>query len=153
MLLKDLLRVRRDQGIAVEITRRSGLSPSALSRLESGVNANPTYDTLVRYARAIGVEIRLTIDEPSMDGQGPLRGNLTEDEQVVLAMVRVLGLDESIRRLVMAMPLATPSRRGISPVVLRPAEPSEVQTPVAKPSKKRRNVEFNNSSPQSAQHT
>jgi DNA-binding phage protein len=50
---------RESQGITlVEIAERSGIDAPALSRLETG-RTNPTFATLSRYARALGLVPRL----------------------------------------------------------------------------------------------
>jgi DNA-binding Xre family transcriptional regulator len=46
-----------------EVARRSGIDKAALSRLENGLNANPTLKTLEVIARSIGVRIRLAVEE------------------------------------------------------------------------------------------
>jgi transcriptional regulator with XRE-family HTH domain len=41
------------------VAEASGLDKAALSRLENGKFLNPTMSTLWRYARAVGVELKL----------------------------------------------------------------------------------------------
>lgn len=65
-MLRDVLHKLRDErehrGLSLaEISRRSGIDKGALSRLENAVNANPKFDTLVRYADALGVELAMTV--------------------------------------------------------------------------------------------
>jgi len=43
------------------LAERSGIDKAALSRLENGLQTNPTVDTLYRYATAIGVELIWTV--------------------------------------------------------------------------------------------
>jgi transcriptional regulator with XRE-family HTH domain len=45
------------------IARRSGVDPASLSRLEAGKNPNPTFDTLSRYAAALGLRLDLSLVE------------------------------------------------------------------------------------------
>lgn len=54
-LLKELKAAREAQGLSLQdITDLTDMDPSALSKLESGQRTNPTVETLVRYARAVG---------------------------------------------------------------------------------------------------
>jgi transcriptional regulator with XRE-family HTH domain len=62
--LSELKRIREAKGLtAAEVSRRAGIAPAAMSRLESGRNANPTFETLVRYASAIGVDLELVVHD------------------------------------------------------------------------------------------
>jgi transcriptional regulator with XRE-family HTH domain len=64
-LLKAMAAVRRAreaQGISLtEVSRRSGLPLPALSRLESGKNPRPTFETLARYAAGVGLDIDIVV--------------------------------------------------------------------------------------------
>lgn len=44
-----------------ELARRTGIDHAALSRLENGRVANPTYRTLMRVADALGLELKLAL--------------------------------------------------------------------------------------------
>lgn len=59
----DLLRQERQrQGLSLaNAAKRSGIDKAALSRLEGGQSVNPTWNTLSRYAAALGKEIALTL--------------------------------------------------------------------------------------------
>lgn len=49
---------RESRGISLgELAERAGIDKANLSRLENDLNANPTLETLVRIARAIGGEL------------------------------------------------------------------------------------------------
>lgn len=51
--LSALQSARQSRGLSLtEIARRSGIDLASLSRLESGKNTNPTFETLRRYAGA-----------------------------------------------------------------------------------------------------
>ena len=68
--LIDALRVlkaeREAQSVSLsELQRRTGISKSALSRLENDPNPNPTMSTLLRIAEALGREITITITPPN----------------------------------------------------------------------------------------
>ncbi len=45
-----------------EVARRTGLAAETISRLETGAYTNPTYQTLARYAAAVGVRLVLTAE-------------------------------------------------------------------------------------------
>jgi len=55
-------RLRQDLSLA-EIKRRTGIDRSALSRLENTENANPTLNTLARYADAVGKQLLFLLAE------------------------------------------------------------------------------------------
>ena len=59
------LRAEREaRGLSLDdVSRRSGLERSAISKLEVGHNVNPTVKTLARYARAIGVAITWNFEQ------------------------------------------------------------------------------------------
>jgi DNA-binding XRE family transcriptional regulator len=54
-LVEQLKAAREAQGLSLgDLTNRTGMDRSALSKLETGQRANPTIETLVRYAEAVG---------------------------------------------------------------------------------------------------
>jgi len=54
---------RLTRGISLEqLAMRSKLDKAALSRLEAGKQTNPTVATLMRYARALGMRLTLSLD-------------------------------------------------------------------------------------------
>ena len=54
-LLPELKAARERSGLSLaDMTRLTGMDRSALSKLESGQRPNPTLETLVRYAEAVG---------------------------------------------------------------------------------------------------
>jgi DNA-binding XRE family transcriptional regulator len=58
-LLEELLRARVAAGLTqAELAARAGTTQSAIARLESG-RVSPTVDTLRRYARAVGKQLRI----------------------------------------------------------------------------------------------
>jgi len=62
--LADLKRLRSEKGLSLaDVTERSGLDRAAISRLESGKNPNPTFETVTRYAAALGVRLRIVVEE------------------------------------------------------------------------------------------
>jgi DNA-binding phage protein len=46
-----------------EVGERSGIGKANLSRLENDPTPNPTLDTLLRYAEAVGVKMRVSLGE------------------------------------------------------------------------------------------
>ena len=61
--LEELKEAREAAGLTLaEVSARCGIDQPALSRLENGHNANPTLDTLWRYAAAVGRRLVLTTD-------------------------------------------------------------------------------------------
>ena len=74
-LLKGLIalkRARQDRGLSLsEISRRWGIDLASLSRLETGKNPNPTFETLSRYAHALGLRLELSSMESSVPVAGP----------------------------------------------------------------------------------
>ena len=57
-LLTKLKKARQAARLTLsEVSRRCGIDPATLSRLESGRQDNPTVETLYRYAAAIGKRI------------------------------------------------------------------------------------------------
>jgi DNA-binding Xre family transcriptional regulator len=67
MFLHDLRKAREDAGMSLtDVETRTGIDKATLSRLETGKQPNPTVDTLVRYAAAVGKQLVLTLqDVPS----------------------------------------------------------------------------------------
>jgi hypothetical protein len=59
----QLLRAERTrQGLSLaEMQIRTGIAPSALSRLETDADANPTLATLERYANALGKQLHILL--------------------------------------------------------------------------------------------
>jgi len=54
-LVQQLKAAREEKGLSLsDLTRLTGMDRSALSKLETGQRLNPTVETLVRYADAVG---------------------------------------------------------------------------------------------------
>jgi DNA-binding Xre family transcriptional regulator len=67
--LRDIVGVlkaeRQRRGLSLaEVGERSGIGKSNLSRLENDPDPNPTIDTLLRYADALGCAIQISLSEP-----------------------------------------------------------------------------------------
>ena len=61
-LLKQLKAAREEKGLSLaDLTERTGMDRSALSKLETGQRPNPTVDTLVRYADAVGKRLVVSL--------------------------------------------------------------------------------------------
>jgi DNA-binding XRE family transcriptional regulator len=55
---------RERQGLSLaDVEARSGLTRSAISKLENGQNPNPTMITVMRYAAALGKSVALTCED------------------------------------------------------------------------------------------
>jgi transcriptional regulator with XRE-family HTH domain len=69
-IVESLRRERQRQGLSLgDAAKRSGIDKAALSRLESGENVNPTWNTLSRYAAALGKEVGLTLWDAPTSGK------------------------------------------------------------------------------------
>jgi DNA-binding XRE family transcriptional regulator len=63
-LLKELKAAREKMGLSLaDLTDRTGMDRSALSKLETGQRPNPTLETLGRYAEAVGKRLVVTLAE------------------------------------------------------------------------------------------
>lgn len=61
-LAKRLKAAREARGLSLsDLTELTGMDRSALSKLETGQRANPTVDTLVRYAQAVGKRLVVSL--------------------------------------------------------------------------------------------
>jgi DNA-binding phage protein len=69
---RDLLRTtlaalkaaRESKGLSLdEVGVRSGIGKPNLSRLENARNPNPKFDTLARYAQAIGMQLKISVTQ------------------------------------------------------------------------------------------
>lgn len=61
-LLQQLKAAREDQGLSLaDLTRLTGMDRSALSKLETGQRSNPTIETLMRYAEAVGKRLVVSL--------------------------------------------------------------------------------------------
>ena len=61
-----LCAARQEKGLSLQqLSDLTGISRPALSRIESGDNKNPTLNTLLRIARALGKEIVVSLREPA----------------------------------------------------------------------------------------
>lgn len=63
-LLKQLKAAREEKGLSLsDLTELTGMDRSALSKLETGQRPNPTVETLVRYAEAVGKRLVVSLSE------------------------------------------------------------------------------------------
>jgi DNA-binding XRE family transcriptional regulator len=63
-LLPQLKSAREAQGLSLaDVTEKTGMDRAALSKLETGQRPNPTIDTLVRYAEAVGKRLVVTLED------------------------------------------------------------------------------------------
>jgi len=63
-LLDKLKAARKKRGLSLaDLTELTGMDRAALSKLETGQRANPTIETLVRYAEAVGKHLVVTLSD------------------------------------------------------------------------------------------
>jgi transcriptional regulator with XRE-family HTH domain len=63
-LANQLKAAREERGLSLsDMTGLTGMDRSSLSRLETGQRANPTMETLARYARAVGKRLVVSLRE------------------------------------------------------------------------------------------
>jgi DNA-binding XRE family transcriptional regulator len=61
-LFAQLKAAREEKGLSLaDLTELTGMDRSALSKLETGQRPNPTIDTLVRYAEAVGKRLVVSL--------------------------------------------------------------------------------------------
>jgi DNA-binding XRE family transcriptional regulator len=61
-VLAQLKAAREEKGLSLaDLTERTGMDRSALSKLETGQRPNPTIETLVRYAEAVGKRLVVSL--------------------------------------------------------------------------------------------
>jgi DNA-binding Xre family transcriptional regulator len=61
-LVVQLKAAREAQGLSLaDLTERTGMDRSALSKLETGQRPNPTLETLARYAEAVGKRLVVSL--------------------------------------------------------------------------------------------
>ena len=62
--LHELKKAREAAGLSLaDVAERSGIDKAALSRLENGVHDNPTVETLMRYAAALGKKLTWSLQD------------------------------------------------------------------------------------------
>jgi DNA-binding XRE family transcriptional regulator len=65
-LLRQLKAAREAKGLSLsDLTELTGMDRSALSKLETGHRPNPTVETLVRYAEAVGKRLVVSLADAS----------------------------------------------------------------------------------------
>ena len=63
-LVADLRDSRQARGLSLaDVQKSSGIDAAQLNRIETGEDLNPTINTLARYARAVGHELRFALVE------------------------------------------------------------------------------------------
>ena len=61
-LLRQLKAAREQKGLSLaDLTERTGMDRSALSKLETGQRPNPTVETLARYAEAVNKRLVVSL--------------------------------------------------------------------------------------------
>lgn len=70
-LLAQLKATREAKGLSLsDLTEMTGMDRSALSKLETGQRTNPTVETLVRYAEAVGKRIVVSLADADQETNG-----------------------------------------------------------------------------------
>jgi transcriptional regulator with XRE-family HTH domain len=70
MLRMELANIRRSKHVTQkELSKRSGLSESCISNIESGEETSPTLRSLVRYATALGVELYINLNSKNVQDE------------------------------------------------------------------------------------
>jgi DNA-binding phage protein len=65
-LIRAVKEVRLAKGLSLgEVGERSSIGKANLCRLETDLDPNPTLDTLLRYASAVGVELHVSVNKPA----------------------------------------------------------------------------------------
>jgi DNA-binding XRE family transcriptional regulator len=63
-VVDQLKATREAKGLSLaDLTELTGMDRSAISKLETGLRANPTVETLVRYAEAVGKRLVVSLVE------------------------------------------------------------------------------------------
>ena len=61
-VLAQLKATREEKGMSLaDLSELTGMDSSALSKLETGQRPNPTVETLIRYAEAVGKKLELSL--------------------------------------------------------------------------------------------
>lgn len=67
-LMGELKAARESKGLSLaDLTELTGMDRSALSKLETGQRPNPTLETLVRYAEAVGKRLVVSLADAESD--------------------------------------------------------------------------------------
>ena len=72
LIVFELKKAREAAGLSLaDVAERSGIDKAALRRLENGVHDNPTVETLMRYAAALGKRLTWSLqDLPAEPARG-----------------------------------------------------------------------------------
>lgn len=97
------------------LAARLGLSRSSMSRILSGAQ-EPKLRLAHELARALGVTLDFLVDDEQGLGPGDQFVMVNSDEQTILKLVRRLGYETSIDRLLGVAPGAGEEERGGRPV-------------------------------------
>lgn len=97
---------RRQNAIAAS----AGVTPETLSRVLSGVHAQPTFETVVRIAHAIGESVGTLLDEPAFSLDGEQRAEVRRVVSYLQAAVRMSPAID-----VLSAPNAVPERAADVP--------------------------------------
>jgi len=80
-------RAREAAGLSLaDVSRKSGLASPKLSRLESGKSGGFTFETLARYAAAVGLDVEVVLSPRTANGGATSTVELAEKAQLVDVM-------------------------------------------------------------------
>jgi transcriptional regulator with XRE-family HTH domain len=99
MLLKEQGHAQQDLAFA------TGLAQQAISRIVVG-RKRPNINTALRIANALGVTLDFLVDD-TIDGLSESRDSRSEAEQFLDEIIRVIGVQEAKRRLLLAPEMIT----------------------------------------------
>lgn len=67
-LVQQLKQARQKRGMSLsQMTELTGMDRAALSRLETGQRPNPTLETLIRYAEAVGKHLEISLADAQVE--------------------------------------------------------------------------------------
>jgi transcriptional regulator with XRE-family HTH domain len=92
------------------IAAAAGVSPETLSRVLSGVHAQPAFETVVRIAHAVGESVGTLLDEPAFFLDGEQRAEVRRVVSYLHAAVRISPVID-----VLSAPNAVPQRAAEVP--------------------------------------
>jgi transcriptional regulator with XRE-family HTH domain len=80
---KRIRALREERGLTQrEVARRAGLTPSGVGFIEHGQTRNPSAETVVSIARALGVPVEELLEEPVPLAKAPQETGLSEEALV-----------------------------------------------------------------------
>jgi transcriptional regulator with XRE-family HTH domain len=96
--LAAVRRIREAKGLKMtQVARLAEMSPAALSRLEGGKNQRPTFETLARYAAAVGLDVQIVLrDRGDLSRATDATGSAAMSVPVSLVAEMVAEIERSL---------------------------------------------------------